>query len=365
MHYFFLGNTPLLSWLELESIAPHAYSEVLPGILKTELTESDMPKIKLAGGLRKMALHHGTYPRTAVLTHLTNALNQVQTKNVAITDYASLSLTKSDLHNLKKSGTRPLRFVSMETTEHELIMLAHQHVTELNLLPDQDHGLIHLAQTSWIFDAEDWVKRDRAKPYRDIKRGMLPAKLARVLVNLAFQGTPSTLYDPFCGTGTVLTEAALCGATTLYGSDNNPEAVKGAALNLDWIKSSYELLTLDYQLLLADATHPPIQGVNCIATEPYMGPLLTERNPLPVQKIKDIAKGLDKLYRGALKSWLRVLPVGGRVVITLPSFAVYGRVIPTISVDTIVTLGYNYISSVAYGKPGATVIRNITIIEKK
>jgi tRNA G10 N-methylase Trm11 len=96
-----------------------------------------------------------------------------------------------------------------------------------------------------------------------------------------------------------------------------------------------------------------------------MGPLLDERNPSSLDKIKNIAKGLDKLYRGAFKSFISVLPVGGRVVMSIPSFNVYNRVIPTISIDTLTSLGYNHIASVPYAKPGAAVIRNITILEKK
>ncbi len=367
MHYFFLGNTPSLSRLELTSLTPHAFAEILPGVLSAELPPPALTQLTLAGGLRKMARHLGTCSRPQVLTQLSAALSAVETKNVAITDYANLALTKTDLHHLKKSATRPLRLVSMDTREHELIMLAHQHVTELNLLPDPTApDQVILAQTTWIFDAEDWIKRDRNKPYRDIKRGMLPAKLARILVNLALGGsTTHSLYDPFCGTGTVLTEAALVGCPELFGSDNHPAALKGTQANLEWLQTSYMLPPIPATLEFADATHPPIAHVDCIATEPYMGPLLDEHRPLPEQKIKDIARGLDKLYRGAFKAWIKLLPPGGRVVITLPSFAVYGRLIPTISVDTIVSLGYNYISSVPYGKPGAAVIRNITIFEKR
>lgn len=366
MYYYFLGNTPDLSLLELESVTGCDLSRITPFIAYGELEESKLPLIHNLGGLRKVAESIKTGPKKDVITLLAEVLSIVPNKNVAVTDYATTGLGRSDLHALKSTVTRPIRFVSMETGEHELLMLSHQKVAELNILPDPTNpdNLI-IAQTTWIFDAEDWVKRDRNKPYRDIKRGMLPPKVARIMANLALCGmSGKTLYDPFCGTGTVLSEAALAGASTLYGSDTNPDAISGSIGNLDWIKSSYELSTMNYQLLLADATHPPFSSVDAIATEPYMGPLLDERNPLPLDKIKDIARGLDKLYRGAFKAWCNILPKGGRVVMTIPSFAVYGRVIPTISVDTVVSLGYNYISSVAYGKPGATVIRNITILEK-
>lgn len=367
MYYYFLGNTPDLSLLELESVTGRQLSRITPYVACGDLEESRLPLVYNLGGLRKVAVSVKTGLKKDVNNLLAEVLSIVPNKNVAITDYANTSLGRSDLHALKSTVARPIRFVSMETSEHELLMLSHQKVAELNILPDPtnpDNFIV--AQTSWIFDAEDWVKRDRNKPYRDIKRGMLPPKVARIMANLALCGmSGKTLYDPFCGTGTVLAEGVLIGAKELYGSDTNKTAVDGALMNLDWISATYPNSTTIKHLEVADATHPPFSSVDAIATEPYMGPLLDERNPLPLDKIKDIAKGLDKLYRGAFKAWYNILPKGGRVVMTIPSFAVYGRVIPTISVDTVVSLGYNYISSVAYGKPGATVIRNITVLEKK
>jgi len=366
MLYFFLGNTPDLSLLELESVTGSTFTRLTPFIALGDLDESKLPIFHNLGGLRKIAIGTKNGHKNDVSDLLSEVLSTIPNKNVAITDYADCGLTKSDIHALKSSVTRPIRFVSMETKEHELLMLAHQNVAELNILPElSSSGNVVIACTSWIFDAEDWIKRDRNKPYRDIKRGMLPPKVARIMANLALRGdNTKSLYDPFCGTGTVLTEAALLGSKTLYGSDTNPDAITGSVANLNWLCDSYRLENTKYQIQLADATHPPYASVDCIATEPYMGPLLDDRNPLPLDKIKDIAKGLDKLYRGAFKAWHKILPIGGRVVMTIPSFAVYGRVIPTISVDTVISLGYNYISSVPYGKPGATVIRNITIIEK-
>jgi tRNA G10 N-methylase Trm11 len=241
-------------------------------------------------------------------------------------------------------------------------MLSHQHVSEFNLIARGKE--IVIAKTVWIYDAEDWVSRDRAKPYRDIKHGMLPPKVARMMVNLATRGqTGITLADPFCGTGTILSEAIMVGCKVI-GSDTNPDAIAGTKSNLEWIRSTPHLRSTIYDLRSIDATHFN-QRVDAIATEPYMGPLLDERNPLPLSKIKDIAKGLDKLYRGALKSFALALPKGGRVVISIPTFQVYGRSIETISIDTLSSLGYNYVSAVPYSKPGGIVVRNIIILEKR
>lgn len=362
--FFFLGNTPDLSLLELRKVYPGEFTMVTKDIASYD-ADLDLNSLPRLGGTMKVAQSLQVVSPKKLISTLVELISADTQKNIALTDYASLDLGRAVFHELKDKVERSIRFVSMETGPHELVMLSHQHVLELNLIPAG--GEVIIAKTVWIYDAEDWVSRDRSKPYRDIKRGMLPPKLARIITNLATGGkTGLTLADPFCGTGTVLMEAMMVGCNVL-GGDTNPDAITGAKSNLEWILSTPGLTPKTYDLKIVDATHfdEVFPSCDCIATEPYMGPLLDERNPSPIEKIKNIAKGLDKLYRGAFKSFHKSLPVGGLVVMTIPSFQVYGKEIATISIDTLVSLGYNYISSVPYSKPGGIVIRNITILEKK
>lgn len=356
MFYFFLGNTPELSLLELQTLYPGEFELPTPSIasFQGELNLTSLPRL---GGTRKVAILLATVPLKSLESKLIELISADPAKNIAITDFADLGMERSVFHIIKSGVGRSIRFVSLETTEHELLMLSHQHVSEFNLIPSGKEVII--AKTVWIYDAQDWVSRDRNKPYRDIKRGMLPPKVARIMVNLATRGqTDLTVADPFCGTGTVLSEAMMVGCNVI-GSDTNPDAITGTKSNLEWLLSSPQLPPSKYQLLVQDATHFSTP-VDCIATEPYMGPLLDERNPSSLDKIKNIAKGLDKLYRGCLKSWC-----SPRLVISLPTFSVYGRLISTISLDSIASLGYNVVASVPYSKPGGLVVRNITILEKK
>ena len=371
MFYFFLGNTPSLSLLEVTTLYPGKFALIAKSIASYD-ADLDLASLSRLGGTRKVAQELAVVSLAELTPKLTQLIADDQSKNIALTDYADLGIEHSVFHAIKAGVERSIRFVSLETAEHELLMLAHQHVAEFNLISSSNDIII--AKTVWIYDAEDWVSRDRSKPYRDIKRGMLPPKVARIMVNLATGGASGlTLADPFCGTGTVLSEALMVGENVI-GSDTNPEAIPGTKSNLEWILSTPGLKPMTYDLALADATHfhESFPSVDCIATEPYMGPLLDERTPSSLEKIKDIAKGLDKLYRGCFKSWYKSLPPVGarrgspaRIVISIPSFAVYNRVIPTISIDTLVSLGYNHIATVGYAKPGAAVVRNITILEKK
>lgn len=68
--------------------------------------------------------------------------------------------------------------------------------------------------------------RDYGRPARDARVGMLPPKLAQIMLNLSVKDEKSgTVLDPFCGTGVLLQEAALAGFDFI-GSDIEPRMVE-------------------------------------------------------------------------------------------------------------------------------------------
>lgn len=79
--------------------------------------------------------------------------------------------------------------------------------------------------------------------------GMDPL-LARALVNLAGARPGTKILDPMCGTGGVLIEAGLVGAT-VYGTDAQRKMARGAAKNLD------HFLDSDWTTMQGDGTHLP------------------------------------------------------------------------------------------------------------
>ena len=86
-----------------------------------------------------------------------------------------------------------------------------------------------------VQDIDAYAKRDQARPARDAKVGMLPPKLAQILINLCGPLEPSaTVLDPFCGTGVVLQEALLMGHRA-YGTDINERMIEYSKRNLDWL----------------------------------------------------------------------------------------------------------------------------------
>lgn len=361
MYYITLGHSPELSNLELSALG-YTPQSVSPNISKIE-GDSFLDQASSLGGItRVIEPLLSTNPaqlQSDLLTHLTHET----AKNLAISNYSNTPIEAQSLRELKSQLKRPVRFLSFETSGHSLVALRKQHVAEYSLI--EDSGQLLWGKTVWVQDADDWSFRDRRRPYQDIKRGMMPPKLSRILVNLASQGRVGTLLDPYCGTGTLLMEAMLTDVSVV-GSDNDPKAVEGAEKNLLWLIDKYQIKNKKYELFCSDATHidQKLTKVDFIATEPYLGPLLEARALPSFDKLKNIAKGLDKLYRGSLNSWHKLLDSGSRVVIVIPEIDAYGRSFKTLDIDDLKRLGYNYVASVAYRKPQAVVVRNITILER-
>jgi tRNA (guanine10-N2)-dimethyltransferase len=90
------------------------------------------------------------------------------------------------------------------------------------------------------------------------------AKLARTMVNLAQPKIGDVVLDPFCGTGGILAEAGLVGCRVV-GFDAKPHMLRGGLQNLLHYGIEPE------GMVVADARHPPVSRVDCIATDPPYG----------------------------------------------------------------------------------------------
>ncbi len=100
----------------------------------------------------------------------------------------------------------------------------------------------YLTRSLAIQDFEAYSTRDMNRPARDSRNGMFPPKLAQILINLAIGSTPPsrelTVFDPFCGSGTVLQEALLMGLST-FASDLDPDQSESWKKNADWLLQEY------------------------------------------------------------------------------------------------------------------------------
>jgi len=105
-----------------------------------------------------------------------------------------------------------------------------------------------------VQDVEGYSERDYNRPSRDAKVGMTPPKLAQIMINLAGLKDGDTVYDPFCGVGTIMQEALL-NDYRVIGSDANSAQVENCRSNLSWISKKYILKHPDYKIFQSDSAH--------------------------------------------------------------------------------------------------------------
>lgn len=107
---------------------------------------------------------------------------------------------------------------------------------EYSIIQMQDN--CYIGRTLACQDIDSYAKRDTAKS-RDMIIGMMPPKLVQMMINIALGGqnisnttNPVSIYDPFCGLGTTLIEAANMGISRVYGSDLSLEMTRSTESSL-------------------------------------------------------------------------------------------------------------------------------------
>ena len=180
-----------------------------------------------------------------------------------------------------------------------------------------DSGKVFWGQTLSCQDFRAYEIRDFKRPVRDIERGMIPLRLAKIMLNLADKEKDYSqiVLDPFCGLGTIIQEAAELGYSHLIGSDNDKEAVTGTKENLKWFADFDSKFQANIFQSDARKISQKIENfsVDLIVTEPYLGPL----------KIKDWqseVKKISELYLSSFKEFKKILKPNGRICIVFPAF---------------------------------------------
>lgn len=365
-----LGSTPELSLAELQSVLPaQLVTSIHPTIAALELENDQRASeiMDVLGGTVKILRQEKTLTETspeAITQELIEVLAQLEGKvTFSVGEIGRDHLPKIEVTDIKKAlKDRGIsaRYIEGPRPGLSASVLLHQsQVKEYIIL--QTATQIYLAKTVAIQDIDEWTNRDRAKPYANRRKGMLPPKVARMMVNLATQGRVGGLvYDPFCGTGTVLAEALLMGSHVV-GSDLDEESVAGTEQNLAWLKQTYNIngqVTVfgsDVSQVKPNQFPKPVEY---IVTEPFLG----KQTPRPEQ-VANVFKGLEKLYLGAFKAWTHILADQARIVIIFPRVQVGKHTAHLKSlIDKLATLGYTMESeSLNYHRPNAVVERDIHI----
>ncbi len=297
---------------------------------------------------------------------------------------------------LRKAG-KPARYVGTDTVPaatvliHELDLLSGKHGCEIVLLKRDDW--VWAGQTISAHDPNSYTKRDIQKPARDMHIGMLPPKLAQVMLNFGQwlveskkpkdekkpkKPAPLTVLDPFCGSGVVLMEAILRGWPVL-GSDTSLKAVNSAERNLDWMRKEWSILKRDVASTLwkQDAAKPfELKELpDVVVTETTLGESLQKKPTLKeIATHKSIAEKVEAAF---IENAAKTLP-GVPIVCTFPVWVGSGDPVMLEKVwRTIADCGYEPVlppgvstdvavyKSLLYKRPDQFVARQIVLLRPK
>jgi tRNA (guanine10-N2)-dimethyltransferase len=189
----------------------------------------------------------------------------------------------------------------------------------LNTDKEQIYG-----QTIGIQDISSFVHRDLDKPANDYDMGMLPHKLARMMCNLAGMNE-GIVWDPFCGSGTILMEAAILGLDVI-GTDIDHRAIDNSINNIRWLAKEkligdirYNIFPLDIRNIerkkLKDIKRTGVKAVIC---EPFMGP--PQRRVITLSQANTLIEDVKSLYVSLFKALDTIAAEGFRVVLIIPSY---------------------------------------------
>jgi hypothetical protein len=360
-HYAaFIGHQPHISLAEL--------SAAVPGFLLEDILDGTVVRFESLEPLDAAFLD--TLGGTVVLAQKTDAKSlsdipkliaekvggikgkvtfSLRTTGVGRNEVKNLYRDSKDL--LKKKG-KPSRYVGNDHAPAPSIVLRQNGVfdgsggCEVVVLKKEDD--LWIGVTVGAQDVEAYAKRDMQKPVRDTTTGLLPPKLAQVMLNFGLWTTKKkavppavkkdakkkdakeedmtkTIYDPFCGTGVIPMEC-LIREFKVMASDKAEKAVTGTSKNLEWTRKQYEVKKSETPSLVwkQDATKPIDMKKNAdlakwkpdaIVTETSLGEALKKRPT--VKEANSHRSENEKLQAEFLKAISTSYP-GTPVVCTWP-----------------------------------------------
>lgn len=394
MEYFFiLGKTPDLSILELNNFAKA--SRMLGRVI---LAESDLDADDL---MRRL----GGTVKIGKIWEEVRSFNEIKPKNLAdfvlencetgkkiyfgfsvegklrnfeIKKLRKLGLDVKEL--LKEKGIKSRFVTSREQNLSSVVVKRNKLVSRqgVELIFIFDKSRVLIGKTLAVQEFEEFSARDYGRPSRDVRVGMLPPKLALMMVNIARVDTSKIILDPFCGSGTILQEAALLGFKNIIGCDVSLKMVEASKKNLKWLSQRFRIGASDLKIFQSDVAQlaKKIQpnSIDAIVAEPCLGPpFMGGESRSRIQKIR---AELSSLYLRAFREFKKVLKKDGVVVIVFPIFAGRGGENVYVDIlDKIKWLGFDSVlgdaearqglisvtnrGSIIYSRPGQKVIREV------
>ena len=390
-----LGRLPKISLAEIQAIYDSNAKLIGPELAVFE-TNKTVSIDRLGGSIKLGQIFSGDF------RDLAEAINSKKPEGkitIGVSSYALNSNHKNkksavenpvrrkamELKSLLKKLGRNVRVVESRGPEISSATAFHNHLGEK---PGAEEVILVGSETYLslgVQNIDKYRERDQMRPARDAKVGMLPPKLAQILINLGGEIDESKkVLDPFCGTGVVLQEALILGQPVV-GSDLNPRMVEYTQKNLDWLlekKARFfqikpELIEQKNQFLnsiyTGDATDfawPKASEIGLVACECFLGSPMS-KPPVEI-KLKDEKQNCKRIILGFLKNLIGQIEDDTPVVIAVPAWLrEYGSYSRLSIIDEITDMGYNLAkfqglsqSDMIYYREGQIVAREIIVLRK-
>jgi tRNA G10 N-methylase Trm11 len=363
--------------LGLKKELPEAYIDRLGGVSRIGVVRAEGTQLWSAGELA--ALLSPTPTQLPKLTFGLSAIGAVE----APLKKLGLDIKKQ----LKETGVKanfvtPAKGQQLNSAQVLFNRLHQTPNKEVTFLKNGDR--YYAVETRQVQDIQAYERRDTGRPARDAYVGMLPPKLAQIMLNLvpSFPASPPVILDPFCGTGVVLQEGWLL-TYAMIGSDAKATMVTASEQNMRWVQQ---------QTSTTHSTSPPVlfqhdirlpykriapDTIDAIVTEPYLGEPLS--SPLPAPAAVTREQELADLYLSFFRNAQPVLKNGAFVLFILPSLreGQNWRLFPPSFLDEVSRLGYDSVhlvpnelqqfyqaserGTIIYARPDALVGRELTL----
>jgi len=219
-------------------------------------------------------------------------------------------------------------------------------------------GKVIIAESTGSQNITALAKRDQERPARDAFVGMLPPKLAQIMINLAthvevnkppfleedvparasqapqagpqppverppkengglFTDNSPIILDPFCGTGVLLQEAILLGYQ-VYGTDLSEKMIRYSRDNIHWLEEQYRM-RVGWYLHEGDAmTTTWRQPIDAVACETYLGQPFSA--PPSAEKLTQVRGNCDHIITTFLKNIGTQIQPGTPLCIAVPAW---------------------------------------------
>jgi tRNA G10 N-methylase Trm11 len=266
------------------------------------------------------------------------------------------------LKNEMVNGGLKARFVTGKFKDLSSVIVTENKLLErgFEAILVEERGKFFVGKTIAVQNYKAYSKRDYGRLARDEKSGMLPPKLAQIMINLADVQKDGIIYDPFCGSGTILQEAILLGYQKVVGSDISPKAIEDTKTNLNWLFEKFPkeiaIDVFESDILNPSKTIP----ADAIVSEGYLGEPI-RRN---VAKANADATILTDFYLRSLTNMARMLSANGRIVLAIPFFIIGKERVFLAVKDKVSLTGLKINNSYTYSRPDSFVGRQILCLQK-